>query len=63
MTQNHDDDRPDSEEEVQDLQESAKEMGVEDADERSPDEIVEKVRDTQADDQISPSEWETKDDE
>lgn len=54
------DDRRDDE--IDDLRESAKEMGVDDADERDPDEIVEEVRTTQSDSETSPSEWRQKDD-
>ena len=49
-----------TESEVDDLRESAKEMGVEDADERDPDEVVEEVRKVQADSETSPSEWREK---
>ena len=53
----------DGSDEVQDLRESAKELGVEDADERDPDEIVEEVRTTQSDSETSPSEWREKGDD
>ena len=49
-----------NESEVEDLRESAKEMGVEDADRREPDEIIDEVREAQADSETSPSEWRQK---
>lgn len=52
-----------SESEVQDLRESAKEMGVEDVDRREPEEIVDEVREAQADSEASPSEWRQKGDD
>lgn len=48
---------PESADEVEDLRESAKSMGVEDADDKNPEEIVEEVRHTQTDSQSSPSGW------
>lgn len=61
MDHGRENDGPRSDEEVEELQESAKEMGVDDADERPPEEVVEEVRHAQADDGISPSEWEGED--
>lgn len=48
---------PQSNDEVEDLRESAKSMGVDDADDKDPDEIVEEVRHTQTDSESSPSGW------
>ena len=46
--------------ELDDLRESAKDMGVDDADQRDADEIVDEVREAQADSETSPSEWRQK---
>ncbi|WP_370327490.1 hypothetical protein [Euzebya sp.] len=50
-------DRPTDEREVEELRESAKSMGVEDADQKDPDEVVEAVQHTQTDSETSPSGW------
>ncbi len=55
-----DQDRPRTDEEVEELRDAAKSMGVDDADRRDPDEVVDAVRRTQADSETSPSEWQTK---
>jgi hypothetical protein len=59
--QQHDPERDDpqqpDEQDVEDLRESAKAIGVEDADERSPEEVVDAVRHEQADSETSPSRW------
>jgi hypothetical protein len=44
-------------EDVEDLRESAKAIGVEDADQKSPEEVVDAVRHEQADSETSPSRW------
>lgn len=56
------DDRPTTEREREELEESAEEMGVR-TDDRDPDEIVEEVRHAQADSETSPSEWRAKTEE
>lgn len=52
-----DQDKPKDEQEMKDLQESAKSMGVQDVEEKDADEIVEDVRHTQTDSESSPSGW------
>ncbi|HUG83004.1 MAG TPA: hypothetical protein VMM13_00485 [Euzebya sp.] len=56
-------DTPKDPHEVEELRESAKSMGVEDADRKDPDEVVEDVRHTQADSETSPSGWEAENEE
>lgn len=56
-------DRPNNDQDVEDLRDSATEMGVDDADERDPDEVVDEVRHAQADSETSPSEWRSKSDD
>lgn len=55
------DGQPPTDPEVEELRNSAVEMGVEDAEERDPDEVVKAVRHAQADSEVSPSEWREKD--
>jgi hypothetical protein len=52
-----DQEKPEDEQEMKDLQESAKSMGVDDVESKDADEIVEEVRHTQTDSESSPSGW------
>lgn len=49
--------------EVEELKESAKAMGVEDADRKDPEQVVEDVQHTQTDSESSPSGWKAERDE
>ncbi|CAN5275450.1 hypothetical protein BH23ACT9_BH23ACT9_31240 [soil metagenome] len=50
-------DRPKDDEQVEELRESAETMGVEDVEEKDPDQIVDEVRHGKADSETSPSGW------
>ena len=63
MEERPDDTEVTSEEEAEELRDSAASMGVDDADDRDPDDIVDEVRHAQADSEVSPSEWKVKDDD
>ena len=46
-----------NEKDIEELRESAAQMGVRDADEKDPDEIVDEVRHGKSDSETSPSGW------
>lgn len=51
------DQAPRDDEQAEELKDSAKSMGVEDADDKAPEEVVDAVRHTQTDSETSPSGW------
>jgi hypothetical protein len=57
MADKPDADQPQDEREDRDLKDSAKSIGVEDADRMDPEEVVDAVQHTQTDSESSPSGW------
>ena len=58
-----DDKTPKDDQQVEELRESAKSMGVDDAGRKDPDEVVEAVQHTQTDSESSPSGWKAEKDD
>jgi hypothetical protein len=52
-------DQPRNEQEVEELREAAKEMGVEDADRKDAEELVHDAQEEGADSASSPTQWKT----